>query len=277
MYYRNTSPIQLQKNSNNAFIPNINLNLINSLSNDSFLNQKDKQNQLLYQKQFSIPQYQFQLQQEQLNLFQQPQFQQLQNLQQFRNPLVQPSQNEQLQQLKLQQLQKLKQQQEQQQQLQKLRQEQQQKQFQLHQRNQNSNLQQNLPIIYHHDNNINNKDNNSRNNNNEISTNNNFNRQLSLSNSSEKMNNNQNNEIKNVEIISKINRYPRPIFPLLRPWRISLKNIPYIHTNHFTVIDALYERMSDNERAFLSCYEKGDETKITWPFCIKSIKLNGII
>jgi hypothetical protein len=267
LYLPNSSSIQfLHKNpDNNAYISNLNqLNLFNSLSKEAFLNQQ-KDGQQLYKKQtlptsqftnqqLNNPNFQLQLQQEQLRqkYLQQTQLQQF-RLQQFSNPL---SQNEQLKQkLQEQQLQKI--QKERTNPLEALQQEK----LQIHsqQKNQNVFLQQNLPLVFHHQNN------------NNISNNLNTN----ISN-----NPNSNSEINEKEPLvptSKVKRYPRPVLPLLKPWEITLKNKHHIYKNQFTVIKELYEVMNEDHRVILSCYEKDNETKITWPFCIKSIKLNGII
>jgi len=101
-----------------------------------------------------------------------------------------------------------------------------------------------------------------------------------ISNSQNNMDNLSNNLTnKNSLSIIESNKktYSRPIFPLLKPWEVKLKNVSFIHTNQFKILEELYSSIegSDKHRVILTCYEKKDETKMVWPFCIKNIRCNG--
>jgi len=96
--------------------------------------------------------------------------------------------------------------------------------------------------------------------------------------------NNLNNNLTDKSSQSKKNdsnkrTYLRPIFPLLKPWEVKLKNVSNIHTNHFKILEELHSSIegSDKHRVILTCYEEKDETKMVWPFCIKNIRCNGNI
>ncbi|ORX87899.1 hypothetical protein BCR32DRAFT_239808 [Anaeromyces robustus] len=301
MYYTNSS---IPNNSNNQSLLNnsrqTQINYLNSLQrpspqqlynsristysriqnqqiNSQLLRQQQIRQNLLQQNQIHIPQQQLNQ-----NILQQAQLQiQQQNLQQFHNPLTQKAPNDQRKQIQhiqqLQQLQQLHQQQQQQQQQQHLQQQQQQQQQQHLQQQQQQQLQQlqqqrqqqQLQLQFQQQNNQVNQQHKSQ----------------VLHNVQKSTLNDSNESFDNTKVkLEKkpfIRKFFRPLIPLILPWELKLENKRNTFSNKFTILEELYNVLYFNKinnikqyYVFISCYEKGDEVKMTWPFYIKEIRCN---